>query len=113
MLLLSASSLMVIFSILSAPLTSLVTAVTSCSQIFICKKDYVTNCVLEMMMPSGLEGSKVLLYHIFIYFIGKRKREKSVTKFTGVPCLLLEHGGPMFTALHHEADLSLHLTMKV
>ena len=38
---------------------------------------------------------------------------KSGAKFTGVPRLLLQHGGPMLPALHHEADLSLHLTMKV
>ena len=77
-----------------------------------------------MRMPPGFEGSKVLLYYIFIYFTGKREKEnicdveralkdKIGTKLTAVPRLLLQHGGPMLPALHHEADLSLHLTMKV
>ena len=28
-----------------------------------------------MMIPPELEGSKVLLYYIFIYFTGKREKE--------------------------------------
>ena len=64
------------------------------------------------------------LLHFYLFLGKKREREyicgveivlkaKIGTKFTAVPRLLLEHGGPMLPALHDEADLSLHLTMKV
>ena len=123
MLLLSASSLMVILSKLSAPPTSLNTpqSGSAVKLFFVCQNFVIVRIVSSSFIIFSFQKSSKKIFWISKYFekILKEELERvevrhwGHSRLGGVPGLLLQHGGPVLPALHHEGYLSPHLTMKV
>ena len=89
--------------------------------LFVCQNFLIVRIVSPSFIIFSFQKSSKKIFWILKYFekILKEELERRRVRHWGhsrlgcVPGLLLEHGGPVFPALHHEGYLSPHLTMKV